>query len=113
MMPSALAVLDGSIWDAVKAGALYFAVVFIAGFVLGAIHIRWVAPRVGRRMAELMKAPLMLVVQRYRRDSKMLPIPTGKAYGIGSAKNSPLIPNAFSLDVPPLFAALCARARTC
>lgn len=111
-MPSALAVLDGSIWDAVKAGALYFAL-FIAGFVLGAIHIRWVAPRVGRRMAELMKAPLMLVVQRYRRDSKMLPIPTGKAYGIVSAKNSPLIPNAFSLDVPPLVAALCARARTC
>lgn len=45
-----------------KAGVLYFAVVFGAGFVLGTIRTLWVAPRVGTRNAELMEAPFMLVV---------------------------------------------------
>jgi len=45
-----------------KAGALYFAVVFAAGFVLGTIRTLWVVPRVGVRAAELMESPLMLVV---------------------------------------------------
>jgi hypothetical protein len=70
-----------------KAGAHYFAVVFAAGLVLGAIRIRWVAARVGTRMAALMEAPLLLVIRRDRRDSKMLAIPTDKAYRRVSAKN--------------------------
>ena len=45
-----------------KAGALYFALVFGAGFVLGTIRTLWVAPRVGMRIAELMETPNMLVV---------------------------------------------------
>jgi len=45
-----------------KAGALYFALVFGAGFVLGAIRIMWIVPRFGIRMAELMEAPIMFVV---------------------------------------------------
>ncbi len=45
-----------------KAGALYFAVVFAAGFVLGTIRTLWVVPRVGVRTAELMESPLMLIV---------------------------------------------------
>lgn len=45
-----------------KAGALYFALVFGAGFVLGIVRTLWVVPRVGARMAELMEAPIMLVV---------------------------------------------------
>ena len=45
-----------------KAGVLYFALVFGAGFVLGAIRIRWVAPQFGTRMAELMETPIMFVV---------------------------------------------------
>jgi len=45
-----------------KAGGLYFALVFGAGFVLGTIRTLWVVPRVGTRMAELMEAPIMLVV---------------------------------------------------
>ena len=45
-----------------KAGALYFGVVFAAGFVLGTIRVIWVVPRVGERTAELIEAPLMLVV---------------------------------------------------
>lgn len=45
----------------VKAGGLYFAVVFGAGFVLGPIRILWVVPRLGTRVAELLEAPIMLV----------------------------------------------------
>jgi hypothetical protein len=45
-----------------KAGLLYFAFVFGAGFVLGPIRILWVVPRFGARMAELMGTPIMFVV---------------------------------------------------
>ncbi len=45
-----------------KAGVLYFAVVFGAGFVLGPIRILWLVPRFGTRLAELMEAPVMLIV---------------------------------------------------
>ena len=45
-----------------KAGVLYFALVFGAGFVLGTVRTLWVVPRVGTRTAELMEAPIMLVV---------------------------------------------------
>jgi hypothetical protein len=44
------------------AGALYFALVFAAGFVLGPIRVLWAEPRFGPRVAELMEAPIMLVV---------------------------------------------------
>jgi hypothetical protein len=46
----------------VKAGLVYFALVFAAGFVLGTIRTVWVVPRVGTRIAELMETPIMLVV---------------------------------------------------
>jgi hypothetical protein len=45
-----------------KAGVLYFALVFGAGFVLGPIRILWVVPHFGTRMAELMETPIMLMV---------------------------------------------------
>jgi hypothetical protein len=45
-----------------KAGVLYFALVFGAGFVLGPIRILWVVPRFGTRMAELMETPIMFGV---------------------------------------------------
>ena len=45
-----------------KAAMLYFAVVFGAGFVLGPFRILWVVPRLGTRMAELLEAPIMLVI---------------------------------------------------
>jgi hypothetical protein len=41
-----------------KAGVLYFAVIFGAGFVLGPIRILWL----GTRVAELLEAPIMLVI---------------------------------------------------
>ena len=45
-----------------KAGALYFAFVFGAGFALGTIRILWVVPLLGTRVAELMEAPFMLTI---------------------------------------------------
>jgi hypothetical protein len=46
----------------VKQAALYFVLVFGAGFILGPIRILLVIPRVGVRAAELMEAPIMLMV---------------------------------------------------
>jgi hypothetical protein len=45
-----------------KAGILYFALVFGAGFALGTIRILWVVPRFGTRVAELMETSIMFVV---------------------------------------------------
>jgi hypothetical protein len=45
-----------------KAGLLYFAIVFGTGFVLGTIRTLWVIPRIGTRWAELMETPIMIVV---------------------------------------------------
>jgi hypothetical protein len=45
-----------------KAGALYFALVFCAGFALGTVRVLWMVPRFGARTAELMEAPVMLAV---------------------------------------------------
>lgn len=45
-----------------KAGVLYFAVVFGAGFMLGLMRVLWVVPRLGTRVAQLFKAPIMLVI---------------------------------------------------
>ncbi len=46
----------------VKAGVLYFVLVFGAGFVLGAVRTIWIVPRVGARTAELVEMPIMLAV---------------------------------------------------
>jgi hypothetical protein len=51
-----------SVVQILKAGVLYFVLVFGAGFVLGPIRLLWVVPRVGTRMAELMEVPIMFVV---------------------------------------------------
>jgi hypothetical protein len=45
-----------------KSAALYFALVFAVGFVLGTIRVLWVAPQLGTRTAELLEAPVMLTV---------------------------------------------------
>jgi hypothetical protein len=45
-----------------KAGVLYFALVFGVGFVFGTIRVLLVVPKLGTRMAELMETPIMLVV---------------------------------------------------
>ncbi len=45
-----------------KAGAVYFALVFGTGFIFGPIRILFIVPRFGVRWAELMEMPIMFVV---------------------------------------------------
>ena len=46
----------------INAGFFYFALVFGAGFLLGAVRVPLLAPRLGERVAELLEMPVMLVV---------------------------------------------------
>ena len=48
--------------ESLQSGALYFAVVFGAGFALGPVRLLWAVPRFGPRVAELMEMPIMLAV---------------------------------------------------
>jgi hypothetical protein len=71
----------------IEAAALYFAIVFAAGFVLGPVRELWAVPRFGQRVAELIEEPIMLVavvfaarrtVRRFR-----VSLETTKSLGIG------------------------------
>jgi hypothetical protein len=68
-----------------KAGALYFAAVFGAGFVLGPIRILWVVPRFGTRLAELIEMPVMLmvIIVAARWISRRLALPPAPATRLG------------------------------
>ncbi len=72
-----------------KAGALYFAVVFGSGFVLGTIRTLWIVPSFGTRKAELMEAPIMLVVTilaaRWVARRRSLPPAPAIRLGVGLA----------------------------
>jgi hypothetical protein len=47
--------------QSIKAGLAYFALVFGAGFVLGALRVSFLEPRFGERISELSEMPLMFV----------------------------------------------------
>ncbi len=44
-----------------KAGVVYFAVVFGIGFLLGVIRVPFLVPQLGQRIAELIELPFLLV----------------------------------------------------
>ncbi len=70
-----------------KAGVLYFALVFGVGFVLGPMRVLWVVPRFGERTAELLEAPIMLVAivlsARWIAKRFATPAPASTKLGIG------------------------------
>jgi hypothetical protein len=85
----------------VKAAVLYFALVLGAGFVLGPIRILWVAPRLGARVAELLEAPILLVITRVAagwiiRRLAVAPTPS-RRLGMGSIALSVLLIAEFTL----------------
>ncbi len=45
----------------IRAGFVYFAIVFGTGFALGVVRVPFLVPRVGERWAELMEMPIMAV----------------------------------------------------
>jgi hypothetical protein len=51
-----------SLVQALKAGVVYFALVFGAGFALGTIRTLSIVPQLGIRMSEFLEAPFMLAV---------------------------------------------------
>jgi len=48
--------------NTVKAGITYFAMVLGAGFIMGAVRVPLIVPRLGERMAELIEMPFMFAV---------------------------------------------------
>jgi hypothetical protein len=68
-----------------KAGLLYFALVFGAGFVLGPIRIWWAVPRFGTIIGELMEAPIMFVITiaAARWVVRRLAVPSIPSYRLG------------------------------
>jgi hypothetical protein len=84
-----------------KAGVLYFALVFGAGLVLGLIRILWLVPRFGTRTAELMETPIMLAVIIFAarwivRGLAMPPTPS-KRLGVGIVALGLLLVAEFTL----------------
>jgi len=83
------------------AGVLYFALVFGAGFAFGPIHILWVVPRFGTRMAELMETPIMFVViivaARWIVRRLALPATTSSRVGMGCVALALMLVAEFTL----------------
>ena len=84
-----------------KAGLLYFALVFGAGFVLGPIRILWVVPRFGTRIGELMEAPIMfaITIAAARWVVRRLAVPSipSRRLGMGGVALSLLLIGEFTL----------------
>ena len=84
-----------------KAGVLYFAAVFWAGFVLGPLRILWVVPRLGTRVAELLEAPIMFVITivaaRWIVRRLAVPPTTSSRLGMGGIALSLMLVAEFTL----------------
>ena len=84
-----------------RAGVLYFAVVFGAGFILGPIRLLWAVPRFGPRIAELMEMPIMLVVivvaARWVVRGLAVPSTPSRRLGMGGVALAVLLMGEFTL----------------
>jgi hypothetical protein len=85
----------------IKAGVLYFAVVFGAGFALGTIRVLWAVPHYGTRIAELMEAPIMfgvtILTARWVIRRLAIPRTPSKRLGVGFIALGFLLVSEFSL----------------
>jgi hypothetical protein len=84
-----------------KAGLIYFALTFGAGFVLGPIRILLLVPRLGVRAAELVEMPVMIVViwlsARWVTRRFAIPRSVGPRLGVGLLAVALLLTAEFSL----------------
>lgn len=73
--------------QSIKAGLAYFALVFGAGFVLGALRVAILVPRFGERTSELSEMPLMFAVivtaARFVMRRTAVPLSVAARLGIG------------------------------
>jgi hypothetical protein len=86
-----------------KAGVIYFALVFGAGFVQGTVRTFWIVPRLGARTAELMEEPVMFVVivftSRWVVRRLSLPPTAGARLGAGFLALVFLLVTEFTLGI--------------
>jgi hypothetical protein len=85
----------------VKAGLLYFALVFGAGFVLGALRILLLVPRIGTRAAELVETPVMVAISWFAAGWVVrrleVPLATRPRFGMGLVALALMLVAEFSL----------------
>lgn len=88
----------------VRAGLIYFALVFGAGFVLGPLRILILVPRVGGRAAELLELPVMVglcwLAARWVTRRFAVPPATGARLGMGMLAGALLLAAEFALVLP-------------
>jgi hypothetical protein len=63
--------------NALRAGFVYFAIVFTVGFVLGTIRVLLMAPRTGELIAVLIELPLMLTAAWFVCSSLLVRLQVG------------------------------------
>ena len=84
-----------------RAGFVYFALTFGAGFVLGPIRMFLLVPRVGVRAAELIETPVMVLVTwlaaRWVTRRFAVPAETGPRLGMGLLALGLMLVAEFSL----------------
>jgi len=88
----------------VRAGLLYFALAFGAGFVLGALRMILLVPRVGERTAELLELPVMLGVcwlaARWVTVRQAVPPRPAPRLAMGAIAGALLLAAEFALVLP-------------
>jgi hypothetical protein len=85
----------------VRAGLLYFALTFGAGFVLGPLRILFLVPRVGERTAELLELPVMIgitwLAARWVTGRLAVPPRTAPRLAMGAMAGALLLAAEFTL----------------